>query len=159
MSDFKVSVKPLRAIHRRNRLIESWHKLLEISLVVCISFVAGLELRSVGVLIHSIPVYTVCSCHNRMRSIRFIIVGTVVPHSIVAIVTRFDNTVSNGSEGCTIHCIRECGSNLCSFCRAMLSFCLFDYILINAAVVLALRIYKGCLPVFRKNRLNKVKIQ
>ena len=69
-------------------------------------------------LIHSIPVYTVCSCHNRMRSIRFIIVGTVVPHSIVAIVTRFDNTVSNGSEGCTIHCIRECGSNLCSFCRA-----------------------------------------
>ena len=66
-------------------------------------------------LIHSIPVYTVCSCHNRMRSIRFIIVGAVVPHCIVAIVTCFDNTVSNGSESCTLRRIRECGSNLCSF--------------------------------------------
>ena len=69
-------------------------------------------------LLHSVPVYTVCSCHYRVRSIRLIIVSTVIPHCVVAIVTCFDNTVSNGSECCTIGCIRECGSNLCSFFSA-----------------------------------------
>ena len=112
MPNFKVSVRTAGAIHRSNLLFITWHKLLELRLIIGKGSFTGLKGRRLSMLLHRIPIHTVCRLHNCVGSVRLIIVGTVIPHGIAICGAGLQDTFSNRPEHGAIRRIRECRCHL-----------------------------------------------
>ena len=112
MTNLKMSVLTMLAIHLRDRQIVAGHEVLECRLIVSSCSVAGLKLGNVTMLLHGIPLDTICCLHNGMGSIGFLEVGTIVPEGIASIGRAcFDNTIANRAQGCSFRRTGEGSGN------------------------------------------------
>ena len=95
MAYFKVPILTMRTIHMRYLMFIAWHKFLKSGPVVGSCCFTLLKSRGFCLLLHSIPIYAAGRLHNRMRCIRFVIIGTVVPKGIAVFTSRFDHAITH----------------------------------------------------------------
>ena len=113
MADFKVSVCPLRGVDRGDSLLITGHELLKLRLIICRCRFTRLKGWRFGGLLHGVPVHSVGGLHDRMRGVRLVVVGAVVPHGGSAVRrSGLDGAVIHCAENRTVRGVREAGRHL-----------------------------------------------
>ena len=117
ITNFKVSIQTVGAVHMSNLAFITGHEVLESCLIVLGCFCTKLKLRSVSLRLHDIPLDAIGCLHNGMGCIGFLIVSAVVPEGVSTVRRAcFDHAVSNRSEHRAFLGAGECRCNKRCFC-------------------------------------------
>ena len=70
-----------------------------------------------GLLLHGVPVHTVCRLHDRVRRVWLVVVSSVVPCTVPITAAGFHDAITNSAQGRAFRCSGESCGDLLRFGR------------------------------------------
>ena len=117
IANLKMTIQTVSTVHVGNLALITRHKVLECRLIVLDRILSRLKLRSMSLLLHSIPLDSIGCFHNGMGCIGFLVVCAVVPEGVSTVGRAgFDHAVANRPEHGTFLGTWECRCHQRCFC-------------------------------------------